>query len=107
MGILSRRHIELTSIIHLGKESNNLDESDAMGIEEDDYVEYRPNYDILILQMKEILETRPAEVKHFGILERTWQKIKNSLKQGKTPKLKSKTLRKVTKWLQSATADAA
>lgn len=40
IGILERRHLKVSSTINLGKESNNLEEAEVLGVRKDDYAQY-------------------------------------------------------------------
>jgi hypothetical protein len=40
IGTLKRKHLIIDNISHMGKESNNLEESEVVGVSEDDYVIY-------------------------------------------------------------------
>jgi len=80
-----RKHIFADKIRYIGKESNNLDESQVMGIKDDSYLEY-----VNLEEFREwLLALKPKDVKDNGISERTLYKIKFKIKQGK--QLNSKT----------------
>ena len=56
----------------------------------------------MLLENKDkILASKPNQVKPFGILERTWQYIQRKLKDGRVPKVKEKTMRKIIAFLSS------
>ena len=50
IGTLSRKKIKVDSVIHIGKRSNNLDESEIIGVSDNDYVMYdnASNYKITV-----------------------------------------------------------
>lgn len=79
VGILKRKHVRITSIVHIGKESNGLDESELLGLDEDSYVEYS-DVDSLERKFRElapkILELKPKDVRKFEISKQTlWNAV--------------------------------
>lgn len=80
IGLLGRKHLRITSCVHIGKESNNLDENDIMGVTEEDYVIYHPSSGAGS-ENKEYNETvnriKPSEASKYGLSERhviRWRK---------------------------------
>ncbi|MCV0367242.1 MAG: hypothetical protein K5798_08295 [Nitrosopumilus sp.] len=89
IGILERKHVRISSIVHIGKESNGLDESELFGLDESSYEIYQ-NESAIDEKFRElapkILELKPRDVKEFGISKQTLWNIKyhivnNQLKQ--------------------------
>ncbi len=39
-GKMRRRHLFVNKIVHIGKEANELEETEVLGVNEDSYVEY-------------------------------------------------------------------
>ncbi|MCL4339956.1 MAG: hypothetical protein M1388_02350 [Thaumarchaeota archaeon] len=88
-GIAHRKHIVADRIRYIGKETNNLDETQITGIEEDDYLEYE--------NIKEfynwILVLRPRDVKDKGISERGLRSVKQKIRSGNGFKNRSKIIK--------------
>ena len=85
-GIAHRKHIIADRIRYIGKETNNLDETQITGIEETDYLEYdnlREFYDW-------VLTLRPRDVRDEGISERELKRKKAKVKSGKRLNFKTK-----------------
>ncbi len=65
VGVLQRKHVSVSGVIHIGKESNNLDESEVFGVDFDEYEVYE-NFEDLDSKFREIvdrvLELTPKEV---------------------------------------------
>jgi hypothetical protein len=43
IGKLRRRHVKVDSIVHIGKETNELEETEILGLDDDAYVQYLPD----------------------------------------------------------------
>ncbi|MEX0911601.1 MAG: hypothetical protein WDZ43_05695 [Nitrosopumilaceae archaeon] len=43
VGVLERKHVTVSRVLHIGKESNNLDESEFLGVDSDSYEIYEEN----------------------------------------------------------------
>ena len=88
-----RKHIIVDRIRYIGKESNNLDESEILGIDEDSYLEYE--------NIKEfydwILKLKPKDVKDEGISKMALWKVKDRVNRGKVQKLKTKVIKILAK----------
>ena len=78
-GIAHRKHIIADRIRYIGKETNNLDETQITGIEEDDYLEY----DNLREFYNWILSLKPRDVRDIGISQQALYKIKTKIRSGK------------------------
>jgi hypothetical protein len=42
IGTMKRRHVGVSSILHIGKETNELEETEILGLDEKAYVQYLP-----------------------------------------------------------------
>ena len=78
-GIAHRKHIIADRIRYIGKETNNIDETQITGIEEDDYLEY----DNLREFYNWILSLKPRDVRDEGISQQALYKIKTKIRSGK------------------------
>ena len=88
-GIAHRKHIIADRIRYIGKETNNLDETQITGIEEDDYLEY----DNLREFYNWILSLKAKDVKNKRISQQALYKIKTKIKNGKHLNLKVKVVK--------------
>ncbi len=95
VGVLTRKHVKVYSVIHVGKESNNLDIAEVLGVEKDDYVIYNNIKDIIISKKDLILSLRPRDVRSFGIMKETLRTVQRSLHEGNIPRIKHKTMRRI------------
>ncbi len=82
-GILQRKHVKITGILHIGKESNNLDENEVLGLDSKSYSVYE-NKEELDRKFNEfapkILELKPKDVRKFGISRQTLWNTKNKIR---------------------------
>ena len=91
VGGLNRKHIEVSKIIHIGKESNNLiiDEE----LDEDSYQLYE-NPDELDAEFSKIadkvLELTPKDVKELGIIKTTLWRTKKNIESNQMDKISNK-----------------
>lgn len=87
VGVLQRKHVVVSEIKHIGKESNNLDESEILGVSPDGYEIYE-NFDDIDKKFAEItqkvLDLKPKDVKGFRISKQTLWNVKQRIKQNKT-----------------------
>ena len=83
IGILERKHVNVIGIVHIGKESNELEESELFGVDVGSYEIYE---DVKNLDKKfekiasRILKLKPKDVKKFGISKQTLWNIKNKIR---------------------------
>jgi len=91
IGMLKQRHVNITDLDYIGKESNSLEESETIGVQDDNYVYYSKDQGKKITERIEGLT--PKEAKQIGMKRWQYNYIKRCLKQGKIPKLKRKSLR--------------
>jgi hypothetical protein len=93
-GIAHRKHINVSKIRYIGKESNNLDDNLA-GLNRPDYSEYTKDYEIV--KSKEFLDwtsgLKPKNVWNDGISKMALWRIKNKIKQGKILNPKTKIVK--------------
>ena len=80
----------VTKVVHIEKESNNLDESEFLGVDDTSCETYE---DVRNLDKKfkkiapSILELNPRDVKKFGISKQTLWNIKKKIKINQTLKI--------------------
>ena len=92
-GVLQRKCVRISSIAHIGKESNGLDESELFGLDDFSYETYCNKSEIDEKFRKialRILELKPKDVKEIGISKQTLWNIKNQIKN-KAGKIKQST----------------
>ena len=83
-GILKRKHVIVDSIIHIGKETNNLENTGIL--DAPSYTIYQNNKELA----KKILKLKPKDVKKYGIRRNTLWYIKQKIKSGKPVKFSNK-----------------
>ncbi|MDE2588888.1 MAG: hypothetical protein KGL95_04405, partial [Patescibacteria group bacterium] len=74
IGILERKYVNVTGIVHIGKESNNLEESEFLGVDSGSYEMYEDleNLDAKFRKIvPRILKLKPKDVKKVGISKQT------------------------------------
>lgn len=80
---MKRKSIVVSRIIHIGKESNDLDKVQTFGLDSNSYVVYE-NENELERKFKElsnkILLLSPKDVRKFGISRQTLWNVKNQIK---------------------------
>lgn len=92
VGELRRKHIVIGDVRYIGKEtSSNLDETEIMGVQNDDLVFYDKDFKKKIAEKIQTLKKDDAL--NCGISNWQYNYIKRQLKEGKVPKFKKKTLR--------------
>ena len=91
VGELTRKHIQIEGINFVGKESNDLEQVEAIGASNDDYVYY--NKDFAQKIAKRIKALTKEEALSCGISNWQYNYIRRCLKEGRTPKFKKKTLK--------------
>lgn len=96
IGLLQRKHIQIdeASIRYIGKESNELDEAQIIGVDGNNYTEYR-SMEAYILKL---LNLTLEEANKLGLSKSAFYDLKNHLHNGKMPKLKNKTLLKLKRY---------
>lgn len=88
-GIAQRKHIVVDKIRYIGKESNNLDETLAMGIDDDSYLEYENKEEF----KNWVLSLKPKDVKDKGISKRGLNNFKKKIREKNVLKNKSKIVK--------------
>ncbi|MEX0862676.1 hypothetical protein [Nitrosopumilus sp.] len=93
VGVLERKHVWISSVVHIGKESNGLDESELFGLDASSYEIYQ-NESEIDEKFKElapkILELKPKDVKDFGISKQTLWNIKNKIKSEQSKQISNR-----------------
>lgn len=93
VGVLNRRHVVVSGIIHIGKESNNLEESEVMGVGFEGYEMYEnlENLDEKFRKISDrILELKPRDVKKVGISKQTLWNVKQMIKSHQLNRISKK-----------------
>ena len=101
-GILERKHVLVSKIVHIGKESNNLDESEFLGVDSDSYEIYEDIEDIDSKFRKiasDVLKLFPKDVKQFGISKQTLWNVKKKIKSNDLGSISAKIKIKLLKIL--------
>ncbi|MEM4213484.1 MAG: hypothetical protein QXO63_04165, partial [Thermoplasmatales archaeon] len=87
--IAYRKRIIADRIRYIGKESNNLDESMIMGIDDNSYIEYE--------NLKEfynwVLKLKPKDVRDKGISRGALWDVKERIRKGKALNSKTKVVK--------------
>ena len=95
IGELRRKQIVINDIEHIGKESNNLEESEVIGVSNNDYVIYDNKTEQKIADV--IKRLTPKQAKQIGISKRNMRYLRKKVKEHKWIKLKRKTWLKLSK----------
>lgn len=78
IGVLQRKHLKISNVITIGKESNDLEDSEIIGVDERSYVLYQNQK----LDMKRILDMTVKDAKQRKIAKNQLYRIKNSIRNG-------------------------
>ena len=79
-GVLDRKHIHVRGIIHIGKESNKLDETNILGVDQEGYAFYDNGRDIIEKYGKEfLLDIGPKKAKEIGLTRGKLYTLKNNV----------------------------
>ena len=97
IGELRRKQIVINDIEHIGKESNNLEESEVIGVSDNDYVIYDNKSEQKITGIIKNMTTKDA--RHIGLSKRHLFRLKKRIKEGKRIVLKKKTSKKLNKMI--------
>ena len=97
IGELRRKQIVINDIEHIGKESNNLEETEVIGISDNDYVIYDNKIEQKIADIIKNMTTKDA--RHIGLSKRHLFRLKKKVQQGKQIVLKKKTLNKLIPYI--------
>lgn len=93
IGELKRKQIVINDIEHIGKESNNLEESEVIGVSDNDYVIYDNKTEQKITNAIKNMTTKDA--RRIGLSKRHLFRLKKGIKEGKKIVLKKKTTNKL------------
>ena len=93
IGELRRKQIIINDIEHIGKESNNLEESEVLGVSDDDYVIYDNRTEQKIAGVIRNMTTKDA--RRIGLSKMQRFRLKKKIKEGKSIVLKRKTINKL------------
>jgi hypothetical protein len=106
IGTLSRKHLKVESIIHIGKESNNLEDSRIFGVQDWDYQIYADEMGISNRKSefeKFLLNLSPKNASEFSISSQTLRNIKRKIKTGKLRRISKKNLGKFERAFRAST----
>ena len=81
--------------MHIGKESNNLEQAEVLGVRDDDYVVYGSPAEQILAHKEKILLAEPKDVKKFGISQQTLYNAKQAIIDGRLNNLKLKVIRRL------------
>ena len=87
--IAHRKHIIVDRIRYIGKESNNLDEVNVIGVQNDSVIEYSDNSEFYPW----VLKLKPNIITALGISERGLRNFKRKIRNGNELKNRSKIAR--------------
>ena len=93
IGELRRKQIIINDVEHIGKESNNLKESEVIGVSDNDYVIYDNKTEQKIADVINNMATKDA--RRIGLSKRHLFRLKKRIKEGKKIELERKTLKKL------------
>ena len=74
--------MKITGVTYIGKESNNLEESEVLGVDSSSYEIYESVEDLdsrFGKIAKDVLKLNPRDVKKFGISKQTLWNVKRSI----------------------------
>lgn len=94
IGILERKHVNVVGIIHIGKESNELEESELLGVGSGSYETYEDvkNLDAKFKKIApSILKLKPKDVKKFGISKQTLWNVKRKIRMNQIIRISNNT----------------
>jgi hypothetical protein len=95
-GILRRRHVIIDDVEYIGKESNNLEESEIIGVQDDYTVIYKDritdnNTDLTRI----IMLITPLHAAKVRLSKRQLMRLRKKVRNGEPIKLRNKTVRKL------------
>ncbi len=97
VGVLERKQVVVSGIAHIGKESNNLEESEIIGVGSGSYDMYE-NIEKLDDKFKaisdRILELKPKDVKRVGISKQTLWNVKQKIRSDVNNRISDNTKHK-------------
>jgi len=95
IGELKRKYINIGDIEHIGKESNNLEETEVIGVSDNDYVIYNNRSEQKITDIIKNMTTKDA--RRIGLSKMQMFRLKKKIRDGKKIILKKKTVNKLMK----------
>ena len=95
IGELKRKQIDIGEIEHIGKESNNLEESEVLGVSDDNYTIYGARIDEKLCKI--IPNLTNIDAKQIGISRTELFYLKKKVSRTEEIRLKKKTLNKLRK----------
>lgn len=104
VGLLQRKHILVSSIAMIGKETNDLERSQYFGVSEEDLVTYGEravHRDAYQLLCDFIMTVKPKQAERFGIGEKQLDRWRAIIRQGKELRLYRKTQQNI-EWAMKA-----
>jgi hypothetical protein len=101
VGVLSRKHVTVNSVTHIGKESNNLEQADILGVQESDYVVYSRDAIRLRPYAEKILMAEPKDVKAFHISQQTLHNVKQVIVRGAWQCISRKTMQRLLAYVSA------
>ena len=78
IGVLQRKHLQISNVITIGKESNNLEDSEVIGVDEKSYVLYQNQK----IDKEIILNMSVKDAKQLGIAKNQLYRLKKSVRNG-------------------------
>jgi hypothetical protein len=93
IGELRRKRIYISDIEYIGKESNNLEETEVIGVSDNDYVIYDNKTEQKITDVIKNMITKDA--KRIGLSKMQMFRLKKKIKEGKKIVLRRKTVKKL------------
>jgi hypothetical protein len=98
VGILERKHVNVIGTIHIGKESNELEESELLGADAGSYKTYEDGRNLdkkfeKIAPM--VLKLKPKDVKKFGISKQTLWNVKKKIELGNSHRISNRMKNKL------------
>jgi hypothetical protein len=101
IGILSRKHVVVGSVVHIGKESNNLELAKILGVRDDGYAVYRSGAEQLRPYTETILQAEPKDVRKFGISQQTLYNAKDAILHGAWRRISQRTTRRLLAYVSA------
>lgn len=94
--------IQVNRIIHIGKESNKLEESNVLGVDENGYQIYDEDNGFLTDKVKEFIENvTPGISRRYGICRNELYLLRTKVKEGVPLNLQPKTLTRLRTMLEA------
>ena len=97
--VLSRKVIVVNSVMHIGKESNNLEQAEILGVYEGDHVVHGKDTERLRPSADKILLAEPKDVKKYGISQRTLYNARDAILQDAWHRLSKKTIKQLVTFI--------